>query len=135
MQLAEIQGSATQPANWKMPDADCVPSSPRWRLQWKGAALAVGMMWLFIAAVASFDVYCSIKYEYELLTEELNPIGRWLMELDGGSVSLFMACKFFCNLLALAGLQVLYSIHRPLCITAAGVMTVLQGCVAIVLWL
>lgn len=98
------------------------------------AALALAMMWLFIAAVASVDVYCSIKYEYELLAEELNPIGRWLMELDGGSVSLFMACKFFCNLLALAGLQVLYTVHRPLCFAAAGVMTALQGCLAIVLW-
>ncbi len=91
------------------------------------------MMWLFIALIASLDVYCSIKYEYELMTEELNPIGRWLMAIDGGSVSLFMACKFFCNLLALSVLQYLYTAHRPLCFTAAGVMTILQGLLAIAL--
>ena len=109
---------------------------PRLRLlaRIEASALALAAMWLFIAAVSAADVYCSIKYEYELLTEELNPIGRWLMQLDGGSVSLFMSCKFFCNLLALAGLQALYSVHRPLCFLAAGVMTFLQGCLAVVLW-
>lgn len=96
--------------------------------------IALALMWLFIAAVSSMDVYCSIKYEVELLAEEMNPIGRWLMELDGGSVSLFMACKFFCNLLAVSGLHALYAVHRPLCLVAAGVMSLAQGCLAVVLW-
>ncbi len=99
----------------------------------EASALVLAMMWLFIAAIATVDVYCSIKYEYELLTEELNPIGRWLMELDGGSVSLFMACKFFCNLVALGALQLLYFVHRPLCLIAAGVLTALQGVLAFLL--
>ena len=63
----------------------------------------------------------------------MNPVGRWLLDLDGGSVSLFMACKFFCNLLALTALQVLYALHRPVCLAAAAVMTVAQGCLAIAL--
>jgi hypothetical protein len=90
-------------------------------------------MWLFIASVAAMDVYCSIKFDYELIAAELNPIGRWLMQLDNGSVSLFMACKFFCNLLALGMLQFLYLVHRPLSLVAAGVLTAVQAGLALLL--
>ena len=118
------------------------PSSPRtlpasfWQkrsARLEPSAVALAAMWLFIAAVAAVDVYCSIKFEGSLLIDEMNPVGRWLLMLDGGSVSLFMACKFFCNLLALAALQVLYALHRPLCLAAAGVMSAVQGCLAIAL--
>src|SRR5262245_48032614 len=67
----------------------------------EASALVLALMWVFIAAVSAIDVYCSIKYELELGVEELNPVGRWLMAVDGGSVGLFMACKFLGNLVAL----------------------------------
>lgn len=97
------------------------------------SAVAMVAMWLFIAAVAAMDVYCSIKFDYELLTEELNPIGRWLMRMDDGSVSLFMACKFFCNLLALGTLQFLYVVHRPLSLIVAAVLSAVQAGLALLL--
>lgn len=99
----------------------------------EASALVMAAMWLFIAAVAAMDVYCSIKFDYELLTEELNPIGRWLMKMDDGSVSLFMACKFFCNLVALGTLQLLYVVHRPLSLIVAAVLSAMQAGLALLL--
>lgn len=93
----------------------------------------LGAMWLFVAAVSALDVYLSIKYQYRLVDEELNPLGRWLMALDGGSVGLFMACKFFGNVVALAMLQALYFSYRTLCLIATTALTALQGLLAIVL--
>lgn len=96
-------------------------------------ALVMAAMWLFIAAVSAMDVYFSIKYEYALTAEEMNPIGRWLMRLDGGSVGLFMACKFFCNLVALGILQLLYFHHRRLCLVATAVLCAAQCVLAALL--
>jgi len=90
-------------------------------------------MWLFIAAVSALDVYMSIKYQYRLIDEEWNPLGRWLMAIDGGSVGLFLSCKFFGNVVTLAVLQALYFSYRTLCLIATSVLMVLQGFLAIIL--
>lgn len=96
-------------------------------------ALVMAAMWLFIAAVSAMDVYFSIKYEYALTAEEMNPIGPWLMRLDGGSVGLFMACKFFGNLVALGALQLLYFHYRRVCLVATAVLCAAQCVLAALL--
>jgi hypothetical protein len=58
--------------------------------------------WIFIALVASIDVYFAIKLQNELYNNELNPVGKWLMDMDGGDVALFMALKFLGTLIVLS---------------------------------
>ena len=52
------------------------------------------ILWLVIASVSAYDVYWSIKLSDTLCDNELNPMGVWLIDQDGGSVALFMAMKF-----------------------------------------
>ena len=49
--------------------------------------------WAIVCYVAAVDVYYSIHTQSTLLQDELNPMGVWLIRLDGGSIGLFMACK------------------------------------------
>lgn len=65
--------------------------------------------WVFIALVASIDVYFAIKLQSELYDNELNPIGRWLMDMDGCDVALFMAFKFLGTLIVLSGYPIIKS--------------------------
>lgn len=104
------------------------------RLRLLGKLWAVlAVVWLFIALVSALDVYCSIKYQFELIAEEMNPVGRWLMQLDGGSVALLMSCKFLGNLLAIGGLPLLYLKHPGVCVAATSVLAVVQGALATML--
>ncbi len=48
---------------------------------------------MIIAAVSVFDIYITFKLQSLIYDNELNPIGRWLIELDNGSVALFMTAK------------------------------------------
>ena len=64
-------------------------------------------LWLFVIVVAAIDVYFAIKLQDSLLEFELNPIGKALINLDGGSVALFMAMKFFGTVIALAAVPVI----------------------------
>ena len=55
--------------------------------------IAMIVMWAWIILVSLVDFYWSIKLESTLLSEEKNPVGIWLLELDNGSVALFMTVK------------------------------------------
>jgi hypothetical protein len=84
-------------------------------------------LWLFIGCIAAYDVYLSIKYQAVLKFLELNPLGRWLMELDDGSVAVFMGCKFLGTLLALGITQWLYLYRRRLGMAVTSALAGLQG--------
>ena len=90
-------------------------------------------LWLFIGAVAAYDCYLSIKFQETLRFQELNPIGRWLMDYDGGSVATFMGCKFLGTSIALGVLQLLYYYWRRVGLTVASVLAGLQGMLALYL--
>lgn len=62
---------------------------------------------ILIGSVSSYDVYCSIKYQSTLLANEENPIGRLLIEMDGGDVALFMTVKMIGTTLVLLSLPYL----------------------------
>ena len=90
-------------------------------------------LWLFIGAVAAYDVYLSIKYQEILQYQELNPLGRWLLELDGGSVAVFMGCKFLGTLVVLGVIQLLYFYRRRLGLAVATAMASVQVAVGLFL--
>ena len=66
------------------------------------------LLWLFVGYVSSYDMYLAIKNQNILLENEQNPIGRYLIIEDGGSVALFMSVKFFGTVLTLGFLSLLY---------------------------
>ena len=67
-----------------------------------------GIMWLAIGVISSVDLYWSIVYQSQLYEIELNPLGRLLISMDNGGVSLFMAVKMLGTVAALGVLVVLY---------------------------
>ena len=69
-------------------------------------------MWVFIAFVEIYDMYLSIKLSDILYEQELNPIGRFLMRLDGGDVALFMALKMSAILIVLTGIIMFFYTKR-----------------------
>lgn len=74
--------------------------------------LFLGILWLFVASVAAFDVYTSIKFQDTLLRDEINPIGRVLIKADDGSVALFMSLKFLGTSIVLSVLPLIYLVHK-----------------------
>ena len=81
------------------------------------------LCWIVIVGVSSIDTYFAIKYSDVLYHMELNPVGRWLIEADGGDVSLFMAAKLFGTWLASFFGMLLFLYRRSL-----GIITSLAVC-------
>jgi hypothetical protein len=67
---------------------------------------------LFIGFVEVYDIYWSIKLQETLYNNELNPIGKWLIELDDGSVALFMAVKTTLCIILMVGLIFLAMVKK-----------------------
>ena len=65
-------------------------------------------MWITIGIISAIDVYWSIVNQSVLWEMEQNPIGRYLIEKDGGSIALFMAIKVGGTIIALGVLVFLY---------------------------
>lgn len=119
-----------QPSAIHVRDETFAQSAP---LRAKRDATVMIALWLFIGAVAAYDCYLSIKFQETLRFQELNPIGRWLMDYDGGSVATFMGCKFLGTSIALGVLQLLYNYWRSVGLTVASVLAGLQGMLALYL--
>lgn len=73
---------------------------------------------LTIGVVSAYDIYLTIKYVESLPYLELNPLGRWLMNLDIGpnssinecdlkQVASFITAKFVGNFIALTVIELL----------------------------
>ncbi len=50
-------------------------------------------MFFWIWLVSMVDHYYTIKLSATIVQEEKNPIGKWLLHLDGGSPAFFMTIK------------------------------------------
>ena len=48
---------------------------------------------MYVFVVSMMDHYYTIKLDHYILIEERNPVGLYLINLDGGSVALFMTIK------------------------------------------
>ncbi|MFN3192124.1 MAG: hypothetical protein ACE361_16550 [Aureliella sp.] len=77
---------------------------------------------LIIGFVSAYDIFLTIKYYESLPAMELNPIGRWLMQLDTGpnceldQIACFITSKFAGNFITLATLEFLSSWKRSIAI-------------------
>lgn len=84
------------------------------------------LLWAFIGAVCAYDVYLSVKYPDWLKHLEQNPIGTWLLHLDGGDPALFMAVKFFSSLVVLSVLIMSQRWYSRLCLVLTCSITLFQ---------
>lgn len=89
-------------------------------------AWAFPTMWLTIGAISAFDTYLTVKYQEDLFRLELNPIGCWLLNLDGGEPALLIGLKFLGSTLVLGILALLYLRHRRIGLAVTIVLTGLQ---------
>ena len=58
-------------------------------------------LWIFIGLVGALDTFLTVKYRVVLPGLEENPIGNFLIRLDGQDVSLFVGCKMAGTIVAL----------------------------------
>lgn len=58
----------------------------RWQL-WFPAAIVI------IAAVSLYDTYLIVRFADMIYMMEMNPIGRWLLEVANGDVGVFVRVK------------------------------------------
>ena len=70
------------------------------------------LLLIFISLVSSIDIYWSIHNQSELINVEKNPLGRYLINADHGSVGLFMACKSMGTVFVLGILSFLYKYRK-----------------------
>lgn len=73
---------------------------------------------ILIGLVSAYDIYLTIKYVEYLGIYELNPIGRWMMNLDDSpkcelkQIAGFITAKFAGNFIALSVIELLASWKR-----------------------
>ena len=89
---------------------------------------------LFISSVSAIDTYWSIKNQEDLINVEKNPIGTWLINMDNGSVALFMALKSLGTVLVFGILCWLYKERKKTAWSAAVALAVIQFCLLIYLY-
>jgi hypothetical protein len=104
--------TAAEGARWNGRNASTMVVAAR-----KLGPAALGNIWLLwlckavIACTSAFDTYLTIKYVDSLTTYEQNPVGRWLMGLDGGPVAdtqqiaAFVTAKFLGTIIVLLTIQ------------------------------
>ena len=72
------------------------------------------LQWVIIVLISAYDLYLAIQYGRVLPDEELNPIGRLLIQLGGEDISLFMGFKLAGTGIALGILALVYRLNRKI---------------------
>ena len=80
---------------------------------WRASRISIMTYLLIVGSVSMYDIYLTVKYAESLAQLEVNPVGRWLMNLDHlemkqiPDVTLFVGCKAMGTILVLIVLSVL----------------------------
>jgi hypothetical protein len=81
-------------------------------------------LWLFVILVSVIDGYLVLRNRHHLF--EMNPVGRFLIQMNGGQVWYLLATKFAGTVLACALLLLVYWKKQALGIIIAASLAVLQ---------
>jgi hypothetical protein len=92
------------------------------------------ILWIFIGLVCAADIYWASRNRHFLAETELNPIGRWLISVDGGRPDLLISAKWLLNLVGGLILILLYGYRRSWCAAATYVLAAIQLALLFVLW-
>jgi hypothetical protein len=90
-------------------------------------------LWLFVIFVSVFDGYLAVRYRHELHLTELNPVGRWLIRLNGGQVWYLVAAKFAGTIAAATAVLLLYARWPRAGMIVVAAMAVFQLCLLLFL--
>lgn len=85
------------------------------------------VLWIFIGSVSSYDAYLTLKYEDSIVAMELNPVGQFLLHLDEGDPSLFMAIKFAGTVIVLGVLNLLHRVAPRFGLSMTGAVASFQA--------
>ena len=66
---------------------------------------------LVIGSVSLFDTYLIWHFESEILSMEENPIGYWLLEMDNGSIGIFVRTKLAGTICVLSTLLMMWRLR------------------------
>jgi hypothetical protein len=81
---------------------------------------------VLVGAVSVHDAILVVLHDDVIDEMEANPLGKWLLELQGGEVWLFVLLKLVGTAFVGATLIMLYSRHRRMAISVAGALAVFQ---------
>jgi hypothetical protein len=91
------------------------------------------LLWLFVIFVSVFDGYLALRYREELYKTELNPLGRMLIQLNGGQVWLLLAAKFAGTIASATAVLLIFGRWPRLGLTVAGIIAGFQLCLLLFL--
>jgi hypothetical protein len=83
-------------------------------------------LWLFIGAVSAMDGYLIFRFRDLMWQLEENPIGKFLIELDNGNVTVFILTKAAGTVVVMCVLAGLYVYHRRWSIPITGSIAAFQ---------
>jgi hypothetical protein len=70
------------------------------------------ILWSFVGVVSAFDTYLTFRFQDVLRQLESNPVGRYLIEIDGGNVNVFIRTKVAGTIVVLGVLAALHVYRR-----------------------
>ena len=76
--------------------------------------------------VSMVDHYLAIKFQETIIDYEWNPLGIYLINLDAGSVALFMTLKMGCLWVVAAIILRLYQVKKVVAYVAIGTLSFVQ---------
>ena len=79
-----------------------------------------------IVLVSMVDLYYTIKLQRTILRDEQNPIGVWLINIDGGDVSLFMTVKMLMLWVVYCIVKTMYKRSKKWGLVVAGSLCLAQ---------
>lgn len=99
----------------------------RWvrSLAWQ-RLLPFGLCVLFIASISVHDAILIILNDDVIDEVEQNPLGRWLLRMQGGDVWLFVLVKLAGTAFVCAALITLYQIHRRVALAVSSALAAFQ---------
>lgn len=85
------------------------------------------VMCTFVAVVSCYDAWLVVRFSDSILELEQNPVGRFLIQIDGGDVGLFVATKLIGTLVVVASLAGIYVLSKRFAYPIAGGVSVFQA--------
>lgn len=93
--------------------------------------------WLFVGFVSAYDAFLIVKYQHYVNELEMNPVGRWLMQLDDfhpmsdtTGVARFLGYKFAGTILALGSMSLIYWRSERIGLTVVAALATFQALLA-----
>lgn len=88
---------------------------------------------VIIAAISLYDTYLIIRFNEMIYMMESNPMGRWLLEIAGGQVGVFVRVKLAGTLLVLSTLMFMWKSRAPMLFPITTSIASYQTCLMIYL--